>query len=568
MSSPILPAWATSLRARYLAGEASLFLVHGNVRDVHPWREADGPVEHVDLRTFLERLLGRTRDVVVYHNVSQGLLFRDREHERRFRASLDARRLLAGEPAMGALPRRLSEVLSAVEALVTDAGRRSAAILDFVEMLAPQADPAFLSEEDKGNLVTLQRWASDPALRATDNVVVFVTEHLASVARAVRASAQLAIVKVPYPDEADRHGFLTVHDAGAPTTLSRDRLAAITAGMSLIQLRGILQTARQSGSAIDFSTVAQRKKAVVEQECAGLVELVAPRHDLDDVGGMAEVKDVLRRVADAVKAGATSRVPMGMIFVGPMGTGKTFVAEAFAASSGLTCLKLANFRDRWVGSTEANLDKVLEVVEGLGHVLLIIDEADRALAGGESDGGTTSRVIARLKEFMSDTSHRGRVVMLMMTNRPDKLDADLKRPGRFDLKIPFFYPETPPERRLVLQAIARRARLDLSRDAELESVAHRTHGYSAAELESVLLAAAAFAAEQDDAAQIDADDLDRAVVDVIPSRDLSMLEYMEALAVFECSARRMLPPRYRDLSTPDVQTWLQRLRAELGRRAA
>ena len=101
----------------------------------------------------------------------------------------------------------------------------------------------------------------------------------------------------------------------------------------------------------------------------------------------------------------------------------------------MTCLTFKNFREKWVGSTEGNLEKILDLVDALGYVLLIIDEADRSLSSGDNDGGTSSRVIARLKEFMSDTSHRGRVVILMMTNRPDKLDVDLKRPGRFDLKM-------------------------------------------------------------------------------------------------------------------------------------
>jgi SpoVK/Ycf46/Vps4 family AAA+-type ATPase len=180
---------------------------------------------------------------------------------------------------------------------------------------------------------------------------------------------------------------------------------------------------------------------------------------------------------------------MGMIFVGPMGTGKTFVAEAFAAESGLTCLKFRNFREKWVGSTESNLEKVLELVDALGYVLLIIDEADRSLSAGDSDDGTNSRVIARLKEFMSDTSHRGRVVMLMMTNRPDKLDVDLKRPGRFDLKIPFFFPETPDERQRILEAQLRRNKVALATGVTLTDAVATSQGYSAAELESVLISA-------------------------------------------------------------------------------
>jgi len=232
----------------------------------------------------------------------------------------------------------------------------------------------------------------------------------------------------------------------------------------------------------------------------------------------------------------------------------------------LTCLKFKNFRERWVGSTEGNLEKILDVVEGLGHVLLIIDEADRSMGNtSDGDGGTSSRVIARLKEFMSDTSHRGRVVMLMMTNRPDKLDADLKRPGRFDLKIPFFFPETVEARTAILGASVRKNSIGLDAEAALESVAEKTEGYSSAELELVVLAAAGLASDAE-REKVTALDLASAVADVIPSRDTRMLSYMELLAVFESSSRRMLPPRFAGMETHEVQASLDKLRSQLGRR--
>ena len=185
--------------------------------------------------------------------------------------------------------------------------------------------------------------------------------------------------------------------------------------------------------------------------------------------------------------------------------------------------------------------------------------------GAESDGGTHSRVIARLKEFMSDTRHRGRVVMLMMTNRPDKLDADLKRPGRFDTKVPFFFPEDPEERLAVLTALVRKNGLDLTEDADLGAVATAADGYSGAELEAVLLAAVRIAAD-DDRDALGPADLQEAVEEYIPSRDTRMLEFMEMLAVFESSSRTMLPARYRDLSTEEVHLRLDELRARLGHR--
>jgi ATP-dependent 26S proteasome regulatory subunit len=167
---------------------------------------------------------------------------------------------------------------------------------------------------------------------------------------------------------------------------------------------------------------------------------------------------------------------------------------------------------------------------------------------------------------MSNTGHRGRVVMLMMTNRPDKLDADLKRPGRFDLKIPFFFPESSQERRLVMEALIRKNDLDTVSDLDLGPAVEATHGYSGAELEGVLLAAASRATEED-RATIEQRDLDGAVADVIPSRDTRMLEYMELLAVFESSAKRMLPDRFREMDTAEVHGRLDQLRAQLGRRA-
>ena len=154
-----------------------------------------------------------------------------------------------------------------------------------------------------------------------------------------------------------------------------------------------------------------------------------------------------------------------------------------------------------------------------------------------------------------------------MTNRPDKLDVDLKRPGRFDLKIPFFFPEEEPERLAIFQALVRKNKLVVRDGVTWDVAVNATEGYSGAELESVLITAANLAAD-DDSAEIAQIHVDQASRDVIPSRDSRMLEFMEMLAVFECSAKRMLPDRYQGLSTDDVHKRLDLLRVQLGQRAA
>lgn len=561
---PQLPSWARELRERYLAGEASMFLLHGNVRDLHPWEDRDGKIQYVPLRAFLEAFLSRSKEIVAWYNVSEGVEVPTKEMEGRLN------RCLSGGVTLAELPKGPGEVLPHLEEVITDTRHSAAVVLDYAETIAPSGDLSFMSELDKRALVSLQRWSSDPALLASDNLVILVTEQLLELHRKVLASPQLAHVAVPLPNEEERERFIRAQDlAGIDLQMSEHDLARVTAGLTLLQIRGLFRVAREGGQAISFKAVSRRKKSIIEQECHGLVEFVDPAHDFSHVGGMDGVKEELMRIATAIRKGHTNRVPMGVIFVGPMGTGKTYLAEAFAGESGLTCLKLKNFRDKWVGSTEANLEKILQVVDGLGYVLLILDEADRSIGnqGGETDGGTGSRVIARLKEFMSDTSHRGRVVIVMMTNRPDKLDTDLKRPGRFDLKIPFFFPEHEDERLRVMEAQVRKNKLTLAPDVDLRAAAARIPGYSAAEIEAVLLASAGIA-NGDDREVVSAADLDAAVTDVIPSRDTRMLEFMELLAVFESSTKRMLPARHQGLDTEQVQARLDALRSLLGGRAA
>jgi SpoVK/Ycf46/Vps4 family AAA+-type ATPase len=250
-----------------------------------------------------------------------------------------------------------------------------------------------------------------------------------------------------------------------------------------------------------------------------------------------------------------------------MGTGKTFVAEAFGKSSGLTAIKLKNFRSKWVGSTEGNLEKILTVVKAIGNILVMIDEGDRAFgnAGGEGDGdgGTSSRVIARIKEFMSDTTNRGRVLFVLMTNRPDKLDIDIKRAGRLDKKIPFFLPYEAEEIELVLKAQLRRHKVEhqLEFPRDRSGVSERLVGYSNADIEAVVLLANDLA--QNVGSRVTAEIFDQAIRDYLPARDNTMLEYMELLAVFESSSRQMLPRRFQSMDLAKLQDRMTELKVRI-----
>jgi ATP-dependent 26S proteasome regulatory subunit len=164
---------------------------------------------------------------------------------------------------------------------------------------------------------------------------------------------------------------------------------------------------------------------------------------------------------------------------------------------------------------------------------------------------------------MSDPDNRGLVMVILMTNRPDKLDVDIKRAGRLDKKIPFFYPDRPEDVEAVLRAVFRRHAVEVNLDFEAQraDTTQRLLGYSNADIEAVALLAHELARRS--GTPVDLMALRTAVSDYVPSRDLDMLEYMELLAAFEASRRSLLPERLRSVSSEELNQRLKLKRAAI-----
>ena len=149
---------------------------------------------------------------------------------------------------------------------------------------------------------------------------------------------------------------------------------------------------------------------------------------------------------------------MGYLLCGPVGTGKTFLVDCLAGEAGVPVVKLRNFRDKWVGSTESNLERIFRLLHALGRCFVFVDEADQALgrrSSGSGDSGIGGRVYSMLADEMSDTRNRGRIVWILASSRPDLIEVDLKRPGRIDVKLPLFPTETPAEGFELIAALCR-----------------------------------------------------------------------------------------------------------------
>ena len=536
------PGWAEQLKRRYLRGEASQFILHGNVHDVllH-----EG--ELYSLGDYLTKFfLEPSRRTIVRYDLSTGVRFTKRDE-----TVANLEELMLGKDR---------EKIFREFGILLQTTTGAAVVLEYAEMLAPAGDTSFFAEADRRTVIGLHRWSLSRKIAASDNLVVLVTENLSELNQKLVSNPSVVTIEIPMPDASARSRLV---DKFVPhfETSWRGRLAEFTAGLKAVQIKQILQppehevddpAVRESfimellGSA--KGAIERAKKLAVltkgmsndeikeliapgaelpedledegRDQILELIYIVDPSHDFSVVGGIDHVKAELQQIAKNMREGRTSRCPMGLLFTGPMGTGKTFVAEAFVAETGMTAVKFKNFRSKWVGATEANLEKILSVIKAMGQVVVIIDEGDRAFgSGGEGDGGTSSRAIARIKQFMSDTTNRGRVLFILMTNRPDKLDIDLKRAGRLDTKIPFLYPQDAETVEAVLMAQCRKhsVKTSVSFPEARAAVSEPLIGYSAAELEAVVLMALDYSEDE-----VTEQNLVDAIRDYLPSLKLEV----------------------------------------------
>src|SRR6185503_8925936 len=234
-----------------------------------------------------------------------------------------------------------------------------------------------------------------------------------------------------------------------------------------------------------------RKKEVIEAECAGMLEVVQSRFNLSNVAGLTEAKTRLQNAVTAIHASRTEVLPMGYVICGPVGTGKTFLITCFAGEVGIPAVMLKNFRSMWQGQTEGNLERVLHLLKAMSPIVVIVDEADAQLGDRSSSGdsGVGNRVFAQIAQFMGNTELRGKVLWFLLTCRPDLLPVDLKRQGRAEEHIALFYPDTDEERLALLRAMQKKTGTKVASEEAEKFFLANAGSLSGADVEAVLVRA-------------------------------------------------------------------------------
>ena len=236
-----------------------------------------------------------------------------------------------------------------------------------------------------------------------------------------------------------------------------------------------------------------------------------------DVAGCDEEKQELEEIIDFLKNPVKyveigARIPKGILLAGPPGTGKTLIARAVAGEASVPFYSISgsDFVEMFVGLGASRVRDLFKTAKENSPCIIFIDEIDAVgrQRGAGMGGGHDEReqTLNQLLVEMDGFKPNSGIIIMAATNRPDVLDPALLRPGRFDRQITIANPDVKG-REAILRVHARNKKFDSS--VKFDEVAHRTPGFSGAEIENLLNEAALLAA-RDNRKVINIHDIDEA----------------------------------------------------------
>lgn len=242
----------------------------------------------------------------------------------------------------------------------------------------------------------------------------------------------------------------------------------------------------------DLKLIFEQKQQMIKK--SGILEMVPVKESIDDIGGLENLKNWLQRKSIVYKNMKKAEhfgvdMPKGVLVAGIPGCGKSLCAKAVASLFEVPILRLdvGKLMGKYLGESEANLRKAINMADAISPCVLWIDELEKAFAGIGSESGheVTTRLFGTFLTWMQEKTSSTFVVAT--ANDITKLPPELLRKGRFD---EIFFVDLPnkEEREKILSIHIKKRRSNdyVNLEKEIGVLASMTEGYSGADIEGVI----------------------------------------------------------------------------------
>jgi SpoVK/Ycf46/Vps4 family AAA+-type ATPase len=305
----------------------------------------------------------------------------------------------------------------------------------------------------------------------------------------------ITLFDLPLPDEEKIRAVINEFVKKLDETIDEQSLTELTQafrGLSEHEITQLLYRGYQQDGHVgseDVELVLREKEQIIKK--SGILDMVATTEQLDKVGGLDNLKTWLNQKAHIIHNLTEAKAfgvddPKGVMIVGMPGCGKSLTAKATASLFKLPLLRLdvGSLMGKYVGESEGNMRRALQLAEAVSPCVLWVDELEKAFVGIGS-GGAGSEVATRLFGYfltwMQDKT--GTVFVLATANDISALPPELLRKGRFDEIFYVTFPNTSERKEIFAIHLKNRHK---NETIDLKKLAEKTDGFSGADIEAVV----------------------------------------------------------------------------------
>lgn len=565
MSNFKLPEFSKTIIEKYKSFQNNQFLLYGNINDIYPYEEDN----YLPLNEFLEKALilpeyKQVKKIIINYDLAKGLEIPYPEDKELLQTEFSPNLLDQ------AIVKSINSPLIALNFLV-EATKRTfyrfvesenqskaeivplAIIIKYADSLLPEGTFDRLSDTDRQRIALFLEWFSSRKFSHSTNIVFLISETLSSVNYKIRDLPYLAPIMVPRPNSEMRENFTKKmqNEYNLELNMETKQISFFTAGLSLVNIQQIFNQASYSKIPLTVDSIFSKTKEIIEKELSGHIEIQDIDYGFEKVIGATKLKNKLNEIKKCIDSGNVDLIPTGILVPGPNGVGKTFIFKAFAKECGWITVVLKNIRGAYVGETESRWEMIRNVLESMGKVLVFYDEADTQLGGrGPYTHDVDKRLFGSIMSMMSANKNRGRIIWIIITARPDKLEPDIKRSGRAGEHLAVFDPEDD-EKDDFLEWILKKVGIEWNTlaDDEKKGFLEKTNSYSAADYEELLHHCQR---RKFICGKFDLDELFKEVSNFIPTDISLQRELQQLVALVECTSADLIPSKFKDLSKAEA----------------